>query len=96
MKYKLRKTINETYNALEQVLTNRNISYEDIYHYLHPTDNDINSPFLLGEENLKNAAIALISCIKNNEKALLIVDCDCDGFTSSALLLNYLHNYFAS
>ena len=36
----------------------------------------------------------LIKTIKNNDKAIIVVDCDCDGYTSAAALLNYLHSLF--
>ncbi len=94
MKYKLIKPVNSNYNAITQILINRGINYNDIYHYLHTTDADINSPLELGEENLKAAAAALIQCIKAENPALIVVDADADGYTSSALLINYLHDLF--
>ena len=94
MKYKLIKPINSDYNALQQVLTNRGIDFNNIEHYINTTDEDINSFNLLGENNLKNATAALISTISQNLKAIIIVDSDCDGFTSSALLINYLYDLF--
>lgn len=94
MKYKLIKEVNPKYSAIEQVLTNRGIKLNDIHHYLNTTDNDINSAEMLGEERLKTAAAALISAIKDNKKMLVVVDSDCDGYTSSALLLNYLYKLF--
>jgi len=96
MKYKLIKPINENYTAQEQVLTNRGIAYKDIQHYLHTTDNDINDFKLLGEEKLKNAAAALIGAIDLGSRVSIIVDSDDDGFTSSALLINYLYDLFPS
>ncbi len=96
MKYKLIKPINENYTAQEQVLTNRGIAYKDIQHYLHTTDNDINDFKLLGEEKLKNAATALIGAIDLGSRVSIIVDSDDDGFTSSALLINYLYDLFPS
>lgn len=94
MKYQLIKPVNSQYSALEQVLTNRGLAQKDILHYINTTDDDINSPLELGEENLKIAATALIKNIKENNKVGLIVDSDCDGFTSSALLINYLYDTF--
>ena len=32
----------------------------------------------------------------NKVNVLVIVDCDCDGFTSAALLINYLHDLVPS
>lgn len=94
MKYQLLKPINPNYSVIEQILTNRNIPYEEIEHYLNTTDNDINNPKLLGDFELKTAATRLVSHIKDNNRTFIIVDCDCDGFSSAALLLNYLHDLF--
>lgn len=94
MKYKLIKPINSDYNALQQVLTNRGINFNNIEHYVNTTDEDINDFNLLGTDTLKDAATALISTISENLKAIVIVDSDCDGFTSSALLINYLYDLF--
>lgn len=96
MKYQLLNPINPNYSTIEQILTNRHIPYNEVYHYLHSTDADINEPELLGADILTDAATALIKHIKNNDKILIVVDCDCDGFTSSALLVNYLYDLFPS
>lgn len=96
MKYQLINKINPNYNTIQQILTNRGIPFNEISHYINTTDKDINSPLLLGEEKLKNAAAALTQAILSNESVLIIVDCDCDGFTSSALLINYLYDVFPS
>lgn len=81
---------------LAQVLINRGISVSELYHYTHTTDDDISEPELLGEDKLQWGAKMLIEAIQNNKKVLDIVDCDCDGYTSSALLMNYLHDLFPS
>ncbi len=94
MKYKLINPINPQYNTIEQILTNRHIPLEEVAHYLNTTDNDINKPEALGQTCLNNAAAALTTHIANNNNALVIVDCDCDGFTAAAVLINYLHDVF--
>lgn len=94
MKYKLIKEINPNYSATEQILTNRGIQYSEIKHYLNTTDADINNPAAFGEEKLRAAAVALMKTIYENKPALIIVDCDCDGFTSAAILINYLYEIF--
>lgn len=94
MKYKLIKPINQNYSPIEQILTNRGIPFNDIPHYLNTTDNDINPPEALGEDKLKVAAALLIKTIQSDNQALVIVDADADGFTSSAILINYLHDLF--
>ena len=97
MNYKLIKPVNEHYSAKEQILTNRGIIFEEIDNYLHTSDEtDINSPLLLGKNLLTEAAVILCSTIGNAGKALVIVDSDCDGFTSSAILINYLYTLFPS
>ena len=83
-----------TSSTVEHVLANRGISKDIITHYLNTTDEDINSPLLFGENKLKDAATALVKAIKENYKCLLIVDSDCDGYTSAALLINYLYDLF--
>ena len=94
MKYQLIKPINQNYSIIEQILTNRGISLNEISHYINTTDNDINPPEALGQDKLKAAAALLINTIKFNEHAIVIIDSDCDGFTSSAILMNYLHDLF--
>lgn len=64
MKFKLVDSINSNYSALEQILTNRGIKYEDLYHYINTTDDDINSFLLLGENKLKQSAFELLKTIK--------------------------------
>jgi predicted house-cleaning NTP pyrophosphatase (Maf/HAM1 superfamily) len=100
MKYKLIKKYNENelkkYDTTEIVLMNRGIPYQDIEHYLNTTDKDVNDAEMLGSTQLQAAASALIKAISNNDKAIVIIDCDADGFTSSAILFNYLHNIFPS
>jgi len=92
MKYKLIKPINTNYSTIQTILTNRHIPLEEVEHYLNTTDADINKPEAFGQSCLKAAAQCLISHVSENHKALVIVDCDCDGFTSAALLINYLHD----
>ena len=56
----------------------------------------INSPLNFGEELMREAASILIKHIQNNDSVLIIIDSDVDGFTSSAILINYLHDLFPS
>lgn len=94
MRYQLIKPMNSNYSAIEQILTNRGIPYEEVSHYLNSTDADISDPRDLGEDLLKQAAHHIISHISKQDKMLVICDCDCDGFTSAALLINYLYDLF--
>lgn len=94
MKYKLINIIDPNLSITEQILVNRGIPLSEIQTYLHTTDDCINPPEALGEDNLRTAAATLIQTIKNNLSALVIIDSDADGFTSSATLINYLHDLF--
>ena len=96
MKYQLIKPINIKFNTVEQILNNRGIEIQDIPHYLKTTEQDINNPQLLGEEALKTAAALLIQTVQSNKKIVTIIDCDTDGYTASAILINYLHDLFPS
>lgn len=96
MKYKLIKEPDNSLSAIQQILYNRGISLNQIHHYLNTSDLDINSFDGLGIENLKNAAATLVSTIQNKKNMLIVVDSDCDGYTSSAILLNYLYDLFPS
>ena len=96
MKYQLINKPNKNFSAIQQILYNRGIAEDEILHYVNLSDQDINSPLSLGETNLKNGLMAIINAVKEDADALVIVDCDCDGYTSAALLINYLYKLFPS
>lgn len=79
-------------SAVEQVLTNRGIALAEINHYLNTTDDDILSNELIA--NIKEGAKMLISHIANEDDIFIQIDSDCDGYTSSATLINYLNCLF--
>lgn len=94
MKIRLISSPDKKLKATEQILVNRGIALENAYHYLNTTDADVSSPLAFGEDKLKKAAAAVIGCISRDQKMLVVVDCDCDGYTSSAIFINYLHDLF--
>ena len=94
MKIRLISPPDKKLKATEQILVNRGIALENAYHYLNTTDADVSSPLAFGEDKLKKAAAAVIGCISRDQKMLVVVDCDCDGYTSSAIFINYLHDLF--
>ncbi len=96
MKYTLLHPVDKNLSTIQQILLNRGIPLSETHHYLNTTDADINEPAAFGVERLKAAAAALIKTISEDKKTLLIVDSDCDGMTSAALLINYLYNLFPS
>ena len=80
--------------AVERVLSNRGIMPSEINHYLHTTDADILNPSLI--TNIDVGIKMLIKHIAQNDKVLIQIDSDCDGYTSAALLINYLNCLFPS
>lgn len=47
----------------------------------------------MGKDKLSTAAQWLLDSIQNNKTVLVVVDSDCDGYCSSAILINYLYLY---
>ena len=92
MDYELIAPVQKGRTRIETILRNRGI--DDIEHYLNTTDADILSPTLLA--NMDNGIEMLIRHIKNNDKIYVLADEDCDGYTSTATLINYLHRLFPS
>ena len=92
MRYRLRKEYSTNPDkALKEVLQDRGV--EDIENFLHPTSEACE----LNPHNLKNADAAaekLLYHLRKNSDILFIVDCDADGFTSSAILWLYIKKIF--
>ena len=88
MKYKLINPPNPNYYATTQILINRGI--REITDYLHLSDKDINSPTAFGKELIDGAAECFLKHLNSNSVICVVVDCDCDGYTSSAILINYI------
>lgn len=85
-------SINSDYSIIEQILTRRGFKREDIDHYLNTTDDDILAPRLIA--NIDDAVKMIVRHLHGDKRILVVVDSDCDGYTSSAVLLNYLHTHF--
>ena len=81
--------VNEDFknNYLENLLAARGIT--DIERYLNPDPSCLNSPSLM--DNMPEGAKLLESILnKEGSKILLVIDCDVDGFTSSAIMYIYI------
>ena len=95
MEYQLiapRIPLQKEITAVEQVLANRGIAPENVEHYLNTSDQDILDPKLIA--NMREGAQMLIKHIAQNDKVLVQIDSDCDGYTSAAALINYLNCLF--
>ena len=93
MRYKLLNS--QTYTSYKYpisfILGNRGMKEDEIQHLMNLSENDINDYKLLGEEKLHTAYTCLKDAIINDKNVFLLVDSDCDGYTSAAILYNYLY-----
>lgn len=85
MKYKLINKDIKT-NYLKEFLTERGIT--DIDGFLNPSNTFLHDPEDL--LNAKQAAEKVLEYVNNKAKILTIVDADVDGFTSSAIIYQYI------
>lgn len=89
MKYDLIKPLNPSYSFIEQIFYNRNVS--DIDSFINPSVSSLHDEFLL--DNISRACELLLSHLQKRSKIFIQVDSDCDGYTSSAILLNWIYNF---
>lgn len=94
MQYKLIKSPIPFLSAIEQVLQNRGIEIKDIKNQINADWNCVNSQFAFPKQKLQEAAKMLLTTIKQGKDIIVVVDCDCDGYTSAALLINCLFDWF--
>lgn len=92
MEYQLIKKNNQSCEVVEQVLINRGLKREDIYHYLNTTEDDLYDPTLIA--NIEQGAKMLMQHVSQGHDIFVQIDSDCDGYTSAALLLNYMYRLF--
>ena len=92
MRYKLLSEEIPFYTPIEQIFSNRGISLSEINHYKNVSIQDTHSPELF--ENIEAGVSLLVKHLKSSNKTGILVDCDTDGFTSAALLYNYLYFLF--
>ena len=95
MKYQLITPLlplKEEYTVVERVFAARGMAPEDVEHYLHTTIDDILDPATI--ERIDEGVKMLISHIAQEDKIFIQVDSDCDGYTSAALLINYINTLF--
>ena len=79
-------------SVVEQVFVNRGIPADEVTHYLNTSEADVIDPATI--TNMETGAKMLVSHIAQGHKVLVQIDSDCDGFTSAAVLINYLNCLF--
>lgn len=94
IKYQLYKKNNPDFSPIVQLLYNRDIPEKDIDKWLNADMSFINSWKQLDENKMKKAVDLLSNQVNDDKPILFIVDADCDGFTSSAILINYLYKLY--
>ena len=95
MKYQLITPLlplKDEYTVVERVFAARGMAPEDVEHYLHTTIDDILDPATI--ERIDEGVKMLISHIAQEDKIFIQVDSDCDGYTSAAMLINYINTLF--
>ena len=92
MNYKLINQMDSDLSILEQVLTNRGIKLENINHFLNVTESDLIEPGTIAY--LKDGVKMLLNHLKQLDNIYIQIDSDCDGISSSAILINYLYQRF--
>ena len=73
-------------NYLEELLKERGV--ENVEHFLQPTEEDLESPKNLS--NLVDGFEMLQRHLDYNDTIALVADCDVDGFTSAAIIYQYI------
>lgn len=76
---------NDIDHVKECFLHNRGI--EDTDRYCHLTEGCVNDYTNLN--HIQEAVALYLQHVNNSNKITILVDCDCDGFTSAAMLYNY-------
>lgn len=91
MKYRLRNQYSKNPQlALKEILIDRGVT--DIENFIYPSKKCELNPYDLN--NIEDAADKLLQHLRAKSSICFIVDCDCDGFTSSSILWLYIKNLF--
>ena len=91
MKYKLRNQYPiDPSQALIAILSDRGV--KEIDKFLNPSFECELNPYDL--DNIEAGAEMLLNHLRNNDSILIVIDQDCDGFTSSAILWLYIKAIF--
>lgn len=91
MKYRLRSNYTtDAEEALIDILKDRGV--KNIHEFMNPSKSCELNPYDL--DNIDKAAEKYLYHLRRDSNILFIVDCDCDGFTSSSILWLYTKHIF--
>lgn len=79
-------------NPVTKILENRGI--KNVPMFLNPTKSCLEDNHLL--DNIDLAVDIFLKHMNNNSKVTVLQDCDCDGVTSAALMIQYINDNFSS
>lgn len=88
MKFKLKSPVQG--DIVELVCRNRGVEFRSLDKFLLPTKEFVQAPLVY--TNLQKVCEAIIEAVVSGKKIGFVVDSDVDGYCSSAMLINYLHN----
>ena len=88
IKYRVKNNVDFTLDNdfLETIL--KGYGVEDISSFLKPSQKDTYSPFKM--KNMQQAVELLHTHLENESKIFMKIDCDVDGYTSGAILIQFL------
>ncbi len=95
MNYQLIKPLlplKNEYTTIEKIFAARGMPPEKLKHYLNTSIDDILDPLTI--DRIDDGIKMLIYHIAAESKVFIQVDSDCDGYTSAALLINYINALF--
>ena len=79
-------------NPVNKILENRGI--KNVPMFLNPTKSCLEDNHLL--DNIDLAVDVFLKHMNNNSKVVVLQDCDCDGVTSAALIIQYIKETFST
>lgn len=87
------KELNTSHNYLEEYLLTLGIKAENVASFIgQPKDSDADQPMMLS--NMKEAVVAAYDEMNKGTPVFIQVDADTDGFTSAAIIYNYIKRRF--
>ena len=94
MKYRLYNDNEPLSSTVSQILYNRGIPVEEQQAYLNASYDSIHSWHDFPEDDTKYAVSKLCEILEDEDPIFIVVDCDVDGFTSAAILANYINEVY--
>lgn len=89
MKYKLKGKI-DNLDIVKQVCETRGVDYSNLEMFLNPKEWVRSNPAIYN--NLVKVAEIIIYAVKSEMNIGILIDSDCDGYLSSAMIVNYLND----